>query len=215
MTAARLNHSANSGRHRLVARGPDLYETPTVAVEALLRVEKLPRLIWEPACGPGAIVRILRDAGRQVIATDLNDWGCPDSKSSIDFLMQCSAPDGIEAIVTNPPYKLADQFVAHALELPPLVVMLLRLAFLESERRTPILEFGRLARVHLFRRRLPMMHRVGWTGPKASSSIPFAWFCWEWGHAGPTMIDRIPSALAGRRIPSPPSSTSKERRSAS
>jgi hypothetical protein len=57
--------------------------------------------------------------------------------------------------------------------------MLLRLAFLESERRSAILESGWLTRVHVFRKRLPMMHRVGWNGPRASSALAFAWFCWD------------------------------------
>ena len=40
----------------LSERGDDLYETPAVAVTALLRPETLPPVVWEPACGPGAIV---------------------------------------------------------------------------------------------------------------------------------------------------------------
>jgi hypothetical protein len=127
-----------------------------------------------------------------VIATDLLDHGCPDAGSPIDFLLERRAPVGVEAIITNPPYKLADQFVAHALRLAPLVVMLLRLAFLESNRRTQILESGQLARVHVFRNRLAMMHRHGWAGPKASSSIPFAWFVWSRDHDGsPATLRRI------------------------
>ena len=62
----------------LSERGDDLYETPPVAVTALLERETLPSVVWEPACGPGAIVGVLRAAGHTVIATDLNDWGCPD-----------------------------------------------------------------------------------------------------------------------------------------
>jgi hypothetical protein len=69
--------------------------------------------------------------------------------------------------------------------------MLLRLAFLESERRCGILEGCGLARIHVFRKRLPMMHRDGWQGRKGNSGIAFAWFIWERGHAGPTTIDRI------------------------
>ena len=57
-------------RHPDSARGNDLYETPEVATLALLRAEPLPRTILEPACGPGAIVRVLRGAGHRVIATD-------------------------------------------------------------------------------------------------------------------------------------------------
>jgi hypothetical protein len=189
MTA--LTHAANAGRHSLAERGDDLYETPPQAVRALLQVERIPQIVWEPACGPGSIVTVLRNAGHTVFASDLVDYGCPDSQSRIDFLMERTAPAGVEAIVTNPPYRLAEQFVEHALKLCPRVVMLLRLAFLESERRSPFLDRGQLARVCVFKNRLPMMHRAGWTGPRASSAIAFAWFCWDCGHRGPPTIDRI------------------------
>ena len=79
----------------------------------------------------------------------------------------------------------------NALELEPLVIMLLRLTFLESKRRTAILESGQLDRVHVFRNRLPMMHRDGWAGPKASSSIAFALFSFDQKQDGPAIVDRI------------------------
>jgi hypothetical protein len=41
------------------------------------------------------------------------------------------------------------------------------------------------------RRRLPRMHREGWDGPRASSSMAFAWFAWRRGYAGPTILSRI------------------------
>lgn len=186
-----LDHSAQSGRAPLSDRGDDLYETPPEAVRALLAAEQVPARIWEPACGPGAIVKVLRASGREVIAGDLVDYGCPLSFKGIDFLMEYCAPYDLECIVTNPPYKLADQFVAKAIELCPKVIMLLRLAFLESERRRPILDGGQLARVHVFRNRLPMMHRDGWEGRKVSSSISFAWFVWDRAHTGPTELRRI------------------------
>lgn len=173
-------------------RGDDLYETPPVAVEALLRIEHIPQNVWEPACGPGKIAHVLRDAGRDVYATDLVNYATPDQDAfGRDFLMERSAPIGCEAIVTNPPFKLAGQFVAHALELCPLVIMLLRLAFLESEKRIPILDNGMLARVHVFRKRLPMMHRAGWEGRKASSGMVFAWFVWDRAHSGPIELRRV------------------------
>jgi hypothetical protein len=60
-------------------RGLDhLYETSPVAVQALLRAEPLPTHIWEPASGPGAIARVLRAAGHQVLATDVVDYKSPD-----------------------------------------------------------------------------------------------------------------------------------------
>jgi hypothetical protein len=185
-----LDMSSQSRRHPLAERGLDLYETPAVAVEALLRVERIPHFVWEPAAGRCAIVRVLRDHGHAVVATDIADYGFPLHFQG-DFLTEIGMPAGVEAVVTNPPYRLAEQFVAHALELAPLVIMLLRLAFLESERRCGILEGRGLARVHVFRKRLPMMHRDGWEGRKANSGMAFCWMVWERGYCGRAVIDRI------------------------
>jgi hypothetical protein len=184
-----LDHSCQVQRHSHSERGLDCYTTPDVAVQALLRVEKIPHQVWEPAAGHGAIVRVLRDRGHDVAASDIFDYGGLDFVG--DFLAQEKMPDGCDCIVTNPPYQIAEPFVAHALELAPLVVMLLRLAFLESERRCHILEDRGLARVHVFRKRLPMMHRDGWVGRKANSGMAFAWFVFVRHYVGPTFIDRI------------------------
>jgi hypothetical protein len=183
---------AGNMRAPLAERKDDLYETPGVAVRSLLLVERrLPMTLWEPACGPGAIVRELRAAGRMVIATDLVDYGCPDSAGRCDFLMEPAAPSAAEAIVTNPPFKLAHEFVEHARRLVPKTYMLLRLAFLESERRRGLFSAGDLARVWVFSRRLPMMHRAGWEGRKANSAMAFAWFVWDRAHRGKAQIDWI------------------------
>ena len=170
---------------------------PGAATLALLRVEPLPGTIWEPACGPGAIVRVLRDAGRRLIATDLIDYRSPDPGR--DFLLERRAPHGVEMIVTNPPFKLAAQFAAHALSLCPRVAMLLCLSFLESgnekttagRARLIALDGGHLARVFVFIDRLPMMHRDGWTGNRVPNPTGFAWYVWERGHTGKPEIDRI------------------------
>jgi hypothetical protein len=181
-----------SNRHSLAERGDDCYETPLVAVEALMRVERLPRVIWEPACGPGAIVRVLRHAGHIVHASDLVDYGCPDRQARIDFLFERQAPASVEAIVTNPPYKIVEAFVAHALELCPRVMMLLRLNFLEARRPTGVLDRPGFARVHIFRRRLPMMHRKDWKGRRIDKGrCSFAWFVWDRNHKGLAELHRI------------------------
>jgi hypothetical protein len=181
-----------SGNKRapLVDRGDDLYETPPEAVHALMRSVSLPTHIWEPACGPGAIVNVLRDHGHCVYATDLNDYGFKTSVGGIDFL-QWTQPPMANCIVTNPPFKLAQQFVAKAIELCPRVIMLLRLAFLESERRRAVLDAGTLSQVFVFRNRLPMMHRDGWEGNKVSSAMAFAWYVWDREHRGPAELHRI------------------------
>ena len=187
--------SLNTGNARapLSERGDDLYQSPPEAVFALAKVENLPLQIWEPACGPGSIADTLESYGHEVWRSDLVDYG-QDGQIGVDFLMETKAPEGFECIVTNPPFKLAEQFVEKALELCPKVIMLLRLAFLESERRTNILEHSGLARVHVFRNRLPMMHREG-RGTKVSkantSAMAFAWFVWDRTYYGPTQLHRI------------------------
>jgi hypothetical protein len=187
-----LDHSCQVQRHPLTERGNDVYFTPPVATEALLRRVQLPPRLWECACGDGTgIMDPLRAAGHVVIGSDLVDYGRPDCFSRRDFLMERKAPDGCEGIVTNPPYKLVEQFVAHALALSPLVVMLLRLAFYESEKRCAILEDCGLKQILCFRKRLPMMHREGWEGKKGNSGMAFAWFVYDRAHHGPTTIERI------------------------
>jgi len=189
---SKLDKSVQSGRAPLAEHRDDFYSTPPEAVRALLVVELFAGTIWEPACGDGAIVKVLRDAGHNVYATDLVDRGCPDSESRIDFLLETAPKSSVEAVITNPPYALAGPFVAHALHLKiPKIAMLLRLAFLEGIGRRGILDGGQLARVHVFRNRLPMMHRAGWEGPKTSNSVAFAWFIWDLGYDKPTELHRI------------------------
>lgn len=185
-----LDHACGNGRHTLAERGLDLYQTPAVAIEALLRVEQIPHMVWEPATGRGAIAEVLRARGHAVICSDIADYGFP-LHFQRDFLAEIGMPAGAEAILTNPPFRDIEKFVAHALQLSPLVIMLARLAFYESARRTPILENVGLARIHCFRKRLPMLHRDGWEGRKANSGMAFAWMVWCRGYTGPTIIDRI------------------------
>jgi hypothetical protein len=60
--------NTGSGRAPLRDRCNHLYETPECATLALLRAEKLPKRIWEPACGRGAIVTVLRTHGHDLVA---------------------------------------------------------------------------------------------------------------------------------------------------
>lgn len=183
-----LDKSAQAGQHTYQERGDDVYFTPVEAVHALMKVEKLPAKIWEPAAGSGNIAKTLRAAGHTVYASDIADFGC--GLAGVDFLTTKTILP-VDAIVTNPPFKLAQKFIERGLEICPLVIVLLRLAFYESERRSKLLEESGLARIHVFRNRLPFMHRRGWQGPKASSAICFAWFVFDRNHSGPTTIDRI------------------------
>lgn len=168
-------------RGPLADRGNDLYETPAAAIRALIRTVDLPGVVWEPAAGRGAISREIEATGRRVVKTDLAAYpGADDGiQSGVDFLLEREPPLGVEAIVTNPPYKLGDDFVRHGLRLGLPVYALLRLAYLEGAARTDLID-GNLWRIWVGIERLPKMNRDGWTGTKLGQETQqFAWFLFE------------------------------------
>lgn len=176
---AGANTVGGSVRSALSERKNDLYETPAQATEALLRVQPLPHLVWEPAAGRKAIANILSDAGHDVVCTDLVDYGCDGVQHGVDFLMEYQPFFNADCIVTNPPYKNADAFVRKGLELCGTVIMLLRWAYAEGVNRSDIID-NHLSHIWLGRERLPMMNRDEWGGEKLSTSaMPFAWFVFD------------------------------------
>jgi tRNA G10 N-methylase Trm11 len=98
----------------------------------------------------------------------LNQAGIPTIGTGGNFLAKTRLPDPrINAIITNPPYGddggLACQFIEHALELVPIVAMLLRVDF----------DSG-VTRQHLFRNcpafacKLSVLSRINWFPGKFS-----------------------------------------------
>ena len=113
------------------------------------------------------------------------------SSDGIDFRDRTEAPPDVQAIVANPPFSLAADFVRHGLKLVPKVAILERIQFLESEDRTDILESGDLARVLVFADRVPRMHKAGWNGKRSSAAMCLAWFVFERGHPLQPVLKRI------------------------
>lgn len=188
MAGALLTGNKTASRE---TRGDDFYASPYAALPPLLMAEgkRLPRHLWEPAAGNGALVIPLRNRGFSVKATDLRDWGCPDCDGDADFtsiigeqhahMMKSQYGDRF-GIVTNPPFGIIEQFVERAVAMAPYVALLCRLAFLESEGRMKWFPRVGLRRVHVIGERLPMMHRHGYDGPKLSNAgMCFGWFIFE------------------------------------
>lgn len=120
----------------------DLYPTPVDGTESIIEVLKAMKrsdgtpikTIWEPACGDGRLARVLEWHGFEVISTDLREY--PGyGYGGLDFLTE--TPGGkwgwampeIDAIVSNPPFSLAEEFIRRALTFTPNVVMLLKQTF--------------------------------------------------------------------------------------
>ena len=158
----------------------DWYRTPPECVRALLAVETFAPDVWEPACGDGAISRVLEASGHRVISSDLMDR---DYGERADFLAaaELCVPD----LITNPPYDLADEFALHALALGVRKMALLcRLAWLEGQDRYERLySQEKLARVWVFSPRQTL-----WRGDDDTEDdggmTAYAWFVFEQDHVG-------------------------------
>ena len=151
----------------------DQYETPEWATKALLpHIPKRVTTIWEPAAGSGKMVRALQYGGHAVRASDIQD--------DIDFLTIKTDGCGDNAIITNPPYSCAQEFIEHALDLTyeesGFVAMLLRTDFDHAKSRRHI-----FADSPAFSKKLILTKRIQWfEDSKSSPSFNHAWFIWDW-----------------------------------
>lgn len=175
----------------------DFYPTPPEPTRALLaaessRLKDFP-LLWEPAAGDGAMVREMRAAGHQVVASDLIDRGCGAMvKSFYDF----DAPLA-RAIVTNPPFADCNKdpgWIRHAMGTLGVdyMALLLPMTWLGAAGRARLWVDHPPARIYLMR------WRIDFTGQGAPPQIN-AWMIWDWAYQGETvlrMLDRIDSAQA-------------------
>lgn len=163
----------------------DFYATEPKAVEFLTQLEPLSRDIWECACGQGHISEVLIKKGFNVKSTDLVDRGY--GEPGVDFLKQTELFDG--DIVTNPPYKYAQEFVEKTLELVKpghKVCMFLKLQFMESNSRRELFLKNPPKTVWVACARL----KCGKNGnfKETSHLLAFAWYVWEKGFDGNTTL---------------------------
>lgn len=194
LTAGQLTSSPPKGSRGLGgARGfdrekDDFYATPVALTEALLRIETFPVDVWEPACGDGAISRILQARGHKVLSTDLVErgYGC----ARHDFLME-HVPGG-DAVITNPPFRLWYEFAQHATS--PVfsprfekVALLGRLQLLEGKRMSAMFRATGLTRVWVSTGRVNMLP-PGAVDKGHNGMIAFAWYVWQRGSQGPPQI---------------------------
>lgn len=120
----------------------DFYPTPPECTEALMayeqefiRAHQPFDAIWEPACGDGAITRVLLDHEFGVISTDIADLYA-FGLSGVDFLEGEPLHTG-RPIITNPPFNLAHKFIERALGDcdAPYLALLLKSTYWHAARR--------------------------------------------------------------------------------
>lgn len=169
------------GRRRRALRraNHDWYVDPPWATDVLLKNEEFVGSVYDPACGIGTIPIRAWCAGLPAEGADIVDRGA--GFPVVDFLT-CDLPARVDNIICNPPYKLAERFLPRALAMARRkVAFLLRLAFLESERRHAVFTSTPLARVLVFSQRVSMP--PGGSGAEADGGkIAYAWFVWDHRH---------------------------------
>jgi len=154
--------------------GPDFFPTPEWATYALVDNEPFEGDIWEPACGDGAMAKVLARRGNRVLATDLYDRGF--GQWGIDFLTSDRLADNI---VTNPPYNAAEGFVRVGVRSARRkFALLLRLAFLEGANRADTI-FAKCppSRVWVFSERITFY--PSGAVQKGTGTTAYAWFVWD------------------------------------
>jgi hypothetical protein len=147
---------------------------------------------WEPACNRGYMAHPLMEFFGHVICTDIHDYGWQGQKEVVDFLWPREG-NCADWIITNPPFRLAEQFITTGLERASRgVAVLLRVAFLEGVGR-----YKNLFRdtppcvVAPYVERVPMLR--GRYDPKGTTATAYCWFIWRHGAEGTRLIWIPPS----------------------
>lgn len=111
----------------------DFYPTPDSVTEAFLKWAKIPdsATIWEPAAGEGHMAECLRRHGYNVVPTTLHDQGY--GQAGVNFLHQEKTMG--QFIITNPPFRLATEFIEHAMTMGVPFAMLLKSQFWHAASR--------------------------------------------------------------------------------
>lgn len=160
----------------------DNFPTPPWATRALLKyclnkhsIDKMKCL--EPACNVGYMSNVLEENFKTVKSSDIFDYGHGYEKS--DFINSKFKKNEFDWVITNPPFKLAEDFLFKANEIAKVgVALLVRTVFLESiGRYKKIFSINPPSQFAQFSERVPMIK--GKIDRKASTATGYAWIIWE------------------------------------
>ena len=191
----------------------DFYATSSEASEWLLKIEPQLDNIYENFVGMGHLAEPIRRAGKLKAVSDLIDRGYhPEgisAKYPLDFFEFNKHLKNTD-IISNPPYKFSKQAVEHSLELIDegrYVCMFLKLTFLEGKERKKFFEKYPPIRVWVSSSRILCAMNGEFEKPKKdksgniltdkegnpilerqSSAACYAWFVWQKGYKGDTVI---------------------------
>lgn len=175
----------------------DDFPTPRWATRALMETvlaghDLSKASCWEPTCGRGFMASTLSERFASVRSSDIQPFGYGETRDFLDVRSTSNDPsDHPDWIITNPPFRYAEEFARRAIGLAQIgSAMLVRTGFIEGAGR-----YRRLFQVHppkvvaQFVERVPILR--GRVDPKASTATGYCWLIWE-GNASETLLAWIP-----------------------
>lgn len=168
----------------------DYYATNPKAVEMLLKsYDIFGQNILEPCVGGGMIVDAINNFytnKRDFTCLDIVDRGYPNTIVQ-DFLTW-KTDKKFDAIITNPPYSLATEFIYKSMDLlndNGQMAMFLKINFLEGQKRKKLYNLYPPKYIYVFRNRMATWNNGNEldpnTGKKWATTMCHAWFIWEKG----------------------------------
>lgn len=146
----------------------DFYPTPAECTIALMEFLAMPKsIILEPACGEGHMSKVLETYGHTVISRDLRITGY--GTAGIDFLN--ATRERCDAIITNPPFNIAEEFIKKALREADTVCMLLKAHYWNARKRYALFTSNPPAYI------LPLTWRPDFTGD-GNATMDMIWTVW-------------------------------------
>lgn len=192
--AQNMSHAVMAQRTE-AADSLDDFPTPPWATRAFIRhyfegVDLIDSSVWEPACGRGHMAQVLKESFGSVRGSDIFDYGYGEVQ---DFLTGLAALRSVDWVITNPPFRLAEDFLQRGRHVARKgVALLTRTVFIESVGRYErVFKNAPPSKVLQYTERVPMVK--GRVDRKASTATGYAWLVWEFAQeSGVTILDWIP-----------------------
>lgn len=160
----------------------DDFPTPPWATRALIehvlddKTSLSEMVCLEPACGVGHMAKVLSEYFGEVRCADIHSYGYGEVR---DYLAIPFETNSCDWVITNPPFRLAEQFVLRSLKVARRgVAILARTVFIESVGRYDKV-FSKMppTKFAQFTERVPMVK--GRLDRKASTATGYGWLVWE------------------------------------
>ncbi len=191
MTTNLFGSRISGGNTAYERESSDFYPTPPEATEALMDYLALPSgtTIWEPACGEGHMSEVFIGRGYPTVSSDINDTGY--GQPGIDFL-DCDILES-DWIITNPPFALAESFIARCNEIGKPFALLLKSQFWHARRRFDLFETHKPSAI------LPLTWRPDFLFKQRGGGSPLMDCIWcVWDGSGETIYQPLRRPGKGR-----------------